>query len=90
MDDELSGSCCGVKCLLWAAWPGLAGAEGLSGVTRWEQIMLTELPCRLLQYTFAGDIFMVPDDPLGRNGPGLDDFLRSEGCSRYKTVFTFV
>uniref|UniRef100_A0A8C7CPG6 N4BP1 C-terminal UBA domain-containing protein n=1 Tax=Oncorhynchus kisutch TaxID=8019 RepID=A0A8C7CPG6_ONCKI len=28
-------------------------------------------------YTFVGDHFMVPDDPLGREGPHLDDFLRS-------------
>ncbi|XP_030018492.1 protein KHNYN [Sphaeramia orbicularis] len=33
---------------------------------------------RLLQYTFVGDHFMVPDDPLGRGGPHLDDFLRTE------------
>ncbi|KAJ8366243.1 hypothetical protein AAFF_G00365060 [Aldrovandia affinis] len=32
---------------------------------------------RLLQYTFVGDLFMVPDDPLGRTGPHLSDFLRS-------------
>ncbi|XP_053558015.1 NEDD4-binding protein 1 isoform X2 [Bombina bombina] len=30
---------------------------------------------RLLQYTFVGDIFMIPDDPLGRYGPKLDEFL---------------
>ena len=31
---------------------------------------------RLLMYSFVGDIFMVPDDPLGRHGPTLDDFMR--------------
>uniref|UniRef100_A0A6I8NYK7 NEDD4-binding protein 1 n=1 Tax=Ornithorhynchus anatinus TaxID=9258 RepID=A0A6I8NYK7_ORNAN len=33
---------------------------------------------KLLQYTFAGDIFMVPDDPLGRSGPRLEEFLRKD------------
>lgn len=33
---------------------------------------------RLLQYTFVGDIFMVPDDPLGRHGPRLEGFLQRE------------
>ncbi|KAG7244167.1 hypothetical protein INR49_004240, partial [Caranx melampygus] len=31
---------------------------------------------RLLMYTFANDKFMPPDDPLGRNGPTINDFLR--------------
>jgi len=31
---------------------------------------------RLLMYTFVKDVFMVPDDPLGRRGPKLDTFLR--------------
>ncbi|XP_061532227.1 NEDD4-binding protein 1 isoform X1 [Phycodurus eques] len=31
---------------------------------------------RLLQFTFVEDHFMIPDDPLGKNGPHLDIFLR--------------
>uniref|UniRef100_A0A8C5SEY7 Uncharacterized protein n=1 Tax=Laticauda laticaudata TaxID=8630 RepID=A0A8C5SEY7_LATLA len=34
--------------------------------------------CSLLQYTFVGNIFMVPDDPLGRSGPTLADFLKKK------------
>ncbi|XP_066507827.1 NEDD4-binding protein 1 [Hoplias malabaricus] len=33
---------------------------------------------RLLQYCFAGGLFMVPDDPLGRSGPHLNEFLRTQ------------
>ncbi|TDH00062.1 hypothetical protein EPR50_G00183480 [Perca flavescens] len=33
---------------------------------------------RLLMYTFANDKFMPPDDPLGRNGPTIDDFLQKK------------
>ncbi|XP_053496902.1 ribonuclease ZC3H12A [Ictalurus furcatus] len=31
---------------------------------------------RLLMYSFVNDKFMLPDDPLGRHGPTLENFLR--------------
>uniref|UniRef100_A0AAR2KBC7 NEDD4-binding protein 1 n=1 Tax=Pygocentrus nattereri TaxID=42514 RepID=A0AAR2KBC7_PYGNA len=34
---------------------------------------------RLLQFTFVGDHFMIPDDPLGKHGPHLELFLRKDG-----------
>ncbi|KAL0968186.1 hypothetical protein UPYG_G00263490 [Umbra pygmaea] len=33
---------------------------------------------RLLQFTFVEDHFMIPDDPLGRHGPSLDEFLQKD------------
>ena len=27
-------------------------------------------------FSFVGNIFMPPDDPLGRDGPNLDEFLQ--------------
>lgn len=33
---------------------------------------------RVLMFTFAQDLFMVPDDPYGRNGPTLEQLLRSD------------
>lgn len=36
---------------------------------------------RLLMYSFVNDRFMPPDDPLGRHGPKLDNFLKMNPAS---------
>ncbi|KAG1661287.1 putative ribonuclease ZC3H12C [Nymphon striatum] len=33
---------------------------------------------RLLMYSFVNDRFMPPDDPLGRHGPSLNNFLKKD------------
>ncbi|KAG5848531.1 hypothetical protein ANANG_G00099430 [Anguilla anguilla] len=40
----------------------------------WKQIIKE----RLLQFTFVEDHFLIPDDPLGKHGPQLEDFLRKD------------
>ncbi|KAJ6665944.1 hypothetical protein lerEdw1_000847 [Lerista edwardsae] len=46
--------------------------------TSWREIIQK----RLLPFTFAGDFFMVPDDPMGRKGPGLERFLQDDAHFR--------
>lgn len=41
-------------------------------------VNLSTLTGRLLQFTFVEDHFMIPDDPLGKDGPHLDIFLRKD------------
>lgn len=41
---------------------------------------------RVLQFTWVGDMIMFPNDPLGRYGPTLDQFLRHPTVTQYPTV----
>ncbi|XP_061447066.1 protein KHNYN-like [Rhineura floridana] len=43
----------------------------------------------LLQYIFVGNIFMVPDDPLGRDGPTLAEFLKKTPRTKAPNCHTF-
>ncbi|ESO12221.1 hypothetical protein HELRODRAFT_63824 [Helobdella robusta] len=40
-----------------------------------EPVFKETIEKRILPFTFVGDKVMFPDDPLGRSGPTLDDFL---------------
>lgn len=43
----------------------------------------------LLQYIFVGNIFMVPDDPLGRGGPTLVEFLKKKSRTKPPNFHSF-
>lgn len=45
---------------------------------------------RILMYSFVNDHFMPPDDPLGRTGPTLDNFLRGQPRKVSCTYFLLV
>ncbi|XP_069037316.1 NEDD4-binding protein 1 isoform X2 [Lepisosteus oculatus] len=48
--------------------------EFVSMSESWKEIIKK----RLLQFTFVEDYFMIPDDPLGKNGPRLEEFLSKD------------
>lgn len=52
---------------------------------QWQEV----IEQRILMYSFVNDIFMVPDDPLGRHGPKLDDFLR-KGTANHRRVCPYL
>ncbi|XP_033755859.1 LOW QUALITY PROTEIN: uncharacterized protein LOC117338610 [Pecten maximus] len=41
---------------------------------------------RLLMFTFAGDNFMIPEDPLGQDGPTLDQLLHKPHAGAQKRM----
>ncbi|XP_028405894.1 NEDD4-binding protein 1-like [Dendronephthya gigantea] len=48
---------------------------------KWKEV----IEQRLLMYSFVNDMFMLPDDPLGRHGPTLDEFLH-KGTKTHRRV----
>ncbi|XP_031548858.1 endoribonuclease ZC3H12A-like [Actinia tenebrosa] len=52
---------------------------------QWQEV----IEQRILMYSFVNDILMVPDDPLGRHGPKLDDFLR-KGTATHRRVCPYL
>ncbi|XP_071786190.1 uncharacterized protein [Asterias amurensis] len=52
--------------------------------SRWKSVIEN----RLVMFTFAGDRFMIPDDPLGRNGPHIRELLRKTPKSKATTSRT--
>ncbi|XP_065226025.1 uncharacterized protein LOC135849486 [Planococcus citri] len=50
--------------------------DGYRDICEEEPAWLETVQNRLINYTFVKNTFMLPKDPLGRNGPSLDDILK--------------
>ncbi|XP_052758066.1 probable ribonuclease ZC3H12B isoform X2 [Galleria mellonella] len=50
---------------------------------RWRSVIET----RVLPFTWVNDMIMFPKDPLGRNGPTLEEFLRHPPVTSHVQIF---
>ena len=61
----------------WAASNGgvIVSNDNYRDIMNESEEMRAAVQQRLLMFNFVGNTLMIPHDPLGRNGPTLDQYL---------------